>query len=906
MLSIKSLFTTALAAVLSCFASLVLAAAPPPQTADLASLVNPFVGTDSGGDTYPGAVAPFGMIQLSPNWDNNGYYYPETKMHGFVVNLLSGDGGANEGQVLMTATTGPVKVDRASTDYTYDHMHESASAGYYQVLMQPFGINAEMTTLTRTGYARFTFPAGQQRNIILPLSYANNPVSGVHVHFADASRITGDVTSHAFNGDGHITVYFVMEFSKPFDDHGTWSGTTLSDGSGDAAQADVNAPVTGFYGSYLASNKKEEVDVRIGISYVDAQGAMNNLKMEMPVNATFAHYRALSAALWDKELSVIDVQGGTIKHNKVFYTALYHALIAPQIADDEDSRYRGFDDKIHSVDSGHTHYYETFSGWDIYRTEFPLFGIIEPTRAQDMAQSIVDMSNQLGYIDRWPQLNQPTGCMNGDPLTVCLTNIWNAGLHNFDIAVAYQSMWKQSQFGNPHNHIDVYQGQSEEANGITIDSDSSVSTALEYFESFAALGHLAEALGKQDDANFLYGRALQYRDFYNTGSGFLQKRNPNGEWDRSFGGYTEGNQWIYLWFVPEDVQGLVDLMGGPTVFDKRLDQFFSENRYDPTNEPDLQAPLFYDYINRPWKTQHIVAETADKCFTDAPGGLAGGGNDDLGTMSAWYILSQLGIYFVDPGVPYVEVTTPRFPKAILHLTSPNGSKQATFEIDTPNAGGANEYIQSTTLNGNPLTKTWFPEAEILGGGTWQVTVGAQPNQSWASSPFDRPYSLSTGFQHIPNNPNLIQVAPDGRTSAQTWKYSNDKPADNWFKPEFDDSSWKSGPGGFGTEDEGVEPRTSWKTDDIWMRRTFTLAVGFKAPQVVLYHDQSAEVYINGIELGHLDGYTHSYDPVILPPAAQASLHAGQNILAVHVNHPGDGRHFADAGLADITWPDNEK
>jgi predicted alpha-1,2-mannosidase len=873
---------------------------------DLASLVNPFVGTDNGGDTYPGATAPFGMVQLSPNWDNNGYYYPESKMHGFVVNLLSGDGGANEGQVLLTATTGPLRVDRPSTDFSFDHQHESASAGYYQVLMKPWGINAELTALTRAGYARFTFPAGIQRNIILPISYANNPVTSSHVHLVDSSTVTGDVTSDAFYGPGHITIYFVMKFSQPLDDHGTWTDANMSDDSADAAQPDQSSSVIGFYGSYLPSLSPTSIDVRIGISYVDTAGAINNLNAEMPVNGTFEHYRAESKSLWNKELSKIDVEGGSAVHNKIFYTALYHALLAPQVADDDDGRFFGFDNKIHTVDPGHAHYYETFSGWDIYRTEIPLLTIIEPTRVQDMAQSIVDMSTQLGYIDRWPQLNQATDTMNGDPLTICLAHIWNDGLHNFDMPTAYQAMWKQSQFGDPHSHIGVYQGGAEESGGVTLNGDVSVSSALEYDESFTALGHLAESLGKQEDANFLFGRAEQYRDMYNPASRFLQKRNADGRWDGSFGGYTEGNQWIYLWFVPEDVQGLVDLLGGTQNFDKRLDQFFSESRYDPTNEPDLQAPFLYDYVNRPWKTQHIVSETADQCFTNMPGGLAGGGNDDLGTMSSWYILSQLGFYFVDPGMPYVEVATPRFPKAILHLSAPNGGKLSSFEIDTPNAGGTNEYIQSASLNGVPLTKTWFPESTILNGGTWAVTVGAQPNENWASSPYDRPYSLSTGFFHVPSQPNFTTDVPDGRTSAEIWKYTTDQPEDGWYRPSYDDREWKSGASGFGTDDVGVAPRTVWNTDDIWLRRLFSLPAGFRAPEVVFYHDQSGEVYINGILAAQIDGFTHAYDPVALPDDVRATLHVGQNTLAVHVNHPGDGRHYADAGIIELTWPDDEK
>jgi len=892
-----------LAFCLLCGASFRAVASP-----DLTSLVNPFIGTDNWGYTYPGATAPFGMVQLSPLWDRNGYNYPDSKMHGFIVNLMSGC-DANEGQVLMTATTGPVKVDRADTDYTFDHLHERASAGYYQVQMQPWGIDAQLTALTHSGCAKFTFPAGVQKNIILPISYAARQVSVSDVHVVNSSTVTGDVTSEVFYG-GQVKICFVMQFSRPFDHFGTWNGTTLSDGSTDASQPSASSPVIGFYGSYAASSKPESIDVRIGISYVDGQGAINNLRAEMPGNGSFEQYLTRSKALWNKELSIVDVEGGTPVHNTIFYTALYHALLAPQVADDVDGRYLGYDQKVHKVDAGHEHYYETFSGWDIYRSEIPLLSIIEPSRSQDIAQSIVDMSEQLGYIDRWPALNQPISVMNGNPLIICLVHIYNAGLHNFDLNTAYQAMWKQSQFGDPHNHLALGQWQTEEKQGVTLDSDAPVSDALEYDESFAALGHLAEALGKEDDANYLFARAVQYRTMYNPATGYLQRQTQGGQWDQTMTGYTEGNNWIYLWYVPEDIQGLVDLMGGAPNFDSKLDQFFSENRYDPTNEPDIQAPFLYDYINRPWKTQKIVAESADQGYTNTPGGLADGGNDDLGTMSAWYVLSQLGFYFVDPGMPYAEVATPRFPKAILRLSGPYGTKQSTFEIDAPGAGGANEYIQSSTLDGLPLSKPWFPESAITTGGTWSVSVGPQPNESWGSSPFDRPYSLSTGFTHIPIHPDLSPVTPDG-TGA---KYTTNDPSDGWFNVNFDDSSWQTGANQFGNVLDTASTRAPWGiwgNTDIWLRRTFTLAQGFEIPQLFLYENEIGEVYINGILADSSPGdYDHwrgnNYSRINLPEDVVASLRVGQNLLAVHLRSTELSSSFAYAGLVDLSWPDDEK
>jgi predicted alpha-1,2-mannosidase len=617
------------------------------QPDDLASFVNPFIGTANSGNTYPGAVAPFGSVQMTPNWAGNGYYYRDRHMHGFVVNHMSGDGGANEGQVLMTATTGEVKIDRKSTDYAFDHEHESASAGYYEVLMQPWNIKAELTASVHCGFVKFTFPAGQQGNILLPLSYVNNAIISSHVRYIDSQTVEGDVDATSFNGyQLGITVYFVMKFSKPFEKHGTWTNEKISESS-DVANQDDRKTIIGFYGSYSAANKSQEVDVRIGVSYTDLAGARANLAAEMPDN-DFERYYQQIVQDWNKELSVIEAQGGTTEHNRIFYTALYHCLIAPQIFDDVDGRYRGFDDQIHQVPAGHKHFYTTFSGWDIYRSEIPLLALIAPERAQDMAQSLVEEYKQIGYIDRWSQRNRPTAIMNGHPNTICLVHIWNAGLTNFDINTAYEAMFKQSLPGDLRSYLTDYELYDEEKNGLTINPDAAVSTALEHELAFAALGNLAKSLGKPRDAAYLFGRSLQYREMYNPATGFLQRRDAEGRWDTGFGGYTEGNEWIYLWFVPHDLQGLVDLIGGDSIFEKRLDEFFDKKHYDSSNEPDLQSPFLYDYISRPWKTQRIVAKTADAAFTDEPGGLAGGGNDDLGTMSAWYVFTQIGFYPVDP------------------------------------------------------------------------------------------------------------------------------------------------------------------------------------------------------------------------------------------------------------------
>jgi predicted alpha-1,2-mannosidase len=509
-----------------------------------ASFVNPFVGTDRNGDTYPGAQAPFGMVQLNPDVKGQGYYYDQLTMHGFGLTLMSGPGGGNGGTPFFTATTGPVHVDEAHYSYTYDHKNESASAGYYQVMMQPSGINAELTASTRCGLARFTFPAGQQANVLLPISYANVPTYAAKVDRVDDHTLTGQVSSKPFYGPAKpIVIYFAMDFDQPFGDHGSWITDQVSAASDHVEQTKEGERV-GYYVSYPVTPAPRVLTVRIGISYVSVAGAINNLKTEV-ADAKFDTIRAQTVAAWNKELSQIAVEGGTDLHKRIFYTALYHALLFPSIFDDADGNYVGYDDVVRRVPDGHQHVYANYSGWDIYRSEWPLLTLIEPERVADMAQSIVAMYEQLGYIDRWDEANRPTAVMNGDPLTLCLVESYRGGVKNFDIAKAYEAMLKAATPTQTNVHLGPYD-PLEDKGGPFLNADCNVSTAQEYAVSFAALGHLAQDLKKHDDANFLFGRALEYRNFFNPATGFFTPRDASGAWGDADNdhGYCEGNKWI--------------------------------------------------------------------------------------------------------------------------------------------------------------------------------------------------------------------------------------------------------------------------------------------------------------------------------------------------------------------------
>lgn len=742
-----------------------------------AALVNPFIGTADGGNTYPGAVVPFGMASVNPiasKLSIGGYGYNRKLYRGFAMTMMSGTGGLNSGDVLFTATTGPVRVTQHQWEFAFSHRDERAAPGYYRVVMKPWDVKVQLTATTRCGMARFTFPAGIRRNILVPVSLANTPTYASQVRIVDNRELVGYVTSQAFCGvKKWITVYFAMQFSRPFKEHGTWRNQIIERDARAIMESGGQHNI-GAYVSWPAESKPTAIKVRVGISYVSVNGALGNLKAEIP-SWKFSTYRDAALHRWNKALSLIQVRGGSLTHRIIFYTALYHALLMPNIFDDADGRYIGFDDRVHHVPAGHKHIYANFSGWDIYRSEIPLLAILEPRRAADMAQSLVEMYQQQGYIDRWPEANVSTGVMNGNPLTIALISIWNAGIHNFDVKSAWKAMLRQTIVRNPANwcvgqgqgplwHVGSskpsrwhnqapgpYQGVWREQHGAAIAANTNVATAEEYDIAFAALAQFAKEFHRPKLAAYLTQRALGYRTLYNPATGFMQGKTAMGKWRKmtmkrrdqyDFSFYCEGSAWEYLWLVPEDVRGLIRLLGGDKPFSQRLG-FFMEHHYDPTNEPDLEAPWEFDYARCPWLTQKDVAQVADRAFTNTPGGLAGGGNDDCGEMSAWYVLAQLGLYPEFPGRPEFVISTPRFPRITVRLRKPY--KGQYFIINAPGAGGNNMYIQSSTIDGKTLNDPWLPESAITNGGTWNVHVGPQPNKAWGSANQARPWSMSTGL-----------------------------------------------------------------------------------------------------------------------------------------------------------------
>ncbi len=759
---LKSLRGAAFLALISVFLwAAPASAAPNNQTVSVNPLIGTARGPGGGINLFPGATTPFGMVQLSPDTEDHGYgyHYGDTAIQGFSMTHMSGPGCANEGDVFFTATTGPITTRIQDFASPYSHSMETATPGYYQVRLLQWDIDARLSATDRTGIAQFTFPAGQPANILLPLSRTLNYTTAASVHIVGNNKLEGYVQDRVFCGrKATYRVYFVMTFSRPFSSFGTWTGTHYG-GPGAIAANSRSAEQTGHdewtgaYATWPAESHSQTVTAKIAISYVDLAGAQNNMKAEA-AGKDFSTIRADAEAAWNKALSVIDVSGGTNDQRTVFYTALYHSLLMPTIFSDADGRYLGFDAKIHHIAPGHL-VYANYSGWDIYRSEIPLLAMIAPHRMEDMAQSVVLMYQQGGWIGRWPQINVYTNVMAGSPLTVSLATAWLDGLHGFDMKAAWEGMYKDATQAPSPGHPYVGQEGIYWINKLHyVPNDKikygSVSQLQEDAVAYASLYDLAKDLGKTAEAKTLYDRALYYRNNFNPHDRFFRPRNADGKWVPDFNpsvdghGFIEGTGWHYQWLEPSDMAWVVNAMGRD-LFNKRLTEFFNypepgwyAQYYNPYNETDLEAPFEFNFSGRPWETQRVVRRVLNENYTATPDGIPG--NDDCGEMSSWAVLSMMGVYSVDPASLAYELVGPVFPKVVIHLSAPYTGK--TFTIDSAGAAPHAPYIQSAELNNKPQTKNWISFHSISAGGTLHFALGTNPNTTWGAAPDDAPPSLS--------------------------------------------------------------------------------------------------------------------------------------------------------------------
>ena len=714
------------------------------QKTDYTQLVNPFIGTDFTGNTYPGAQAPFGMVQLSPDnglpgWDRiSGYFYPDSTIAGFSHTHLSGTGAGDLYDILFMPVTLPYNETEEGglgIHSKFSHQDEEASAGYYRVKLQDYNIHVELTATPRCGVQRYTFPKAESM-VVLNLKKAMNWdfTMDSQIEVVDSCNIRGYRFSEGWARGQKV--YFATRFSKPF------KSVEL-----DNAEIKLKGEKVGT--SHIArfmfdTEEGEQITVVTALSGVSVEGAVKNLDAEAPHN-DFDQYLAAAKADWNKQLQRIEVKGGNADDQVNFYTALYHSMIAPTIYSDVDGKYYGPDKQVHQADGWVN--YSTFSLWDTFRAAHPLFTYTEPERVGDMVQSFIAFYEQNGRLPVWNFWGSETDMMIGYHAVPVIVDAYLKGIGNFDaekaleacVATAnideYRGIGSYKKNGYiPYNVVDKYNSENW-----------SLSRTLEYAFDDYCIAEMAQKMGKTELANEFYKRSQNYRNVFNPATGFMQPIDDKGVFQPNFNPdeYTahicESNAWHYFWSVQHDIKGLVSLTGGQDKFAAKLDSMFTYipagneelpifstgmiGQYAHGNEPSHHVIYLYNKVRQPWKAQKYAAQVMHDLYFNAPAGLCG--NEDCGQMSAWYVFSAMGFYPVNPVSGEYEIGSPLFPEMRLNLN--NGK---TFTVLAPNVSRENIYIQSVKVNGQPYDKSYITHQQIMDGATIEFVMGNQPGEIW--------------------------------------------------------------------------------------------------------------------------------------------------------------------------------
>jgi predicted alpha-1,2-mannosidase len=784
---------------------------------DPASLVNPLVGTANGGNVFPGATMPFGMVQFSPEATPvnlkrmiaapGGYEYRAKQIRGFSLTNVEGWGCAGaSGDVPFMPITDPV-IESPSKDFRYNyaadftHADEKAEPGSYQVKLGN-GVQVALAAATRMGAATFTFPSDKAARVLVRTSDSEVGSTDAHTQIDRAAgTVTGSVTSGNFCGyigtedrRPYYTLYFVAKFDRPITEMGAWKDEMVMPGAatseGGTGLGPKGFPETGHgSGVWVGFGDGGAVRFRVGISYVSEANARANLEAESTAAATSAaapdyeHVAARARAAWNKQLSQIEIEGGTTKggnqeQRRVFTTALYHATMTPTTYSDINGEYTGMDHKVHHIAAGQSVQYANFSGWDVYRSQFQLLTWLNPRRGSDIAQSLYNQSQQdNGRWDRWTHLSGATHVMNGDPAAPAIADIWAFGGRAFDAHTALKSLVHAadvptkedlSHDGCPVECVGQRPGLDQwlklhyipagaPAWGAAADTLEDVTAE---FSISALAGHLGDTTVQHRFAE----RAQYWKNIWNPQAapdgGYFMNRNPDGTWPkvqddndkapRDFtpsteDGFVEGSAAQYVWMVPFNVAGLFDQMGGPDKAVVRLDHFFYDDKGAPAvtksgplhaeldNEPSIETPWLYDFTNQPWKTQQLVRQVLNTIWKNAPDGIPG--NDDLGEMSSWAVFAMIGFYPEIPGRAELVLGSPLFTSVTVHRA--NGD----VHVIAPAAATNAPYVQSLKVNGKSSSKTWLPESFALKGGTLEFDLGGTPNKSWGTQTEDQPPSF---------------------------------------------------------------------------------------------------------------------------------------------------------------------
>jgi predicted alpha-1,2-mannosidase len=802
------------------------AAPAAPAETDLAALVSPFVGTGratgkvkgapgggDGGNTFPGASLPFGMIAWSPDTSSaftpaldqaGSYVYDDTAIRGFSLTHMSGPGCPAYGSLPFMPVIGPISRSPASSPErywaTFTHAGEQAAPGSYGVGLVSSGIRVELAVTARTGFGRFTFPAVPEATVLVDTgasaaaSIDQGSFDGA-VEIAGENRITGFATGGKFcwNPDRY-TLYFAAEFDRPFAKVGTWSGDEVHPGARAAGGRRAGAFVS------FDATRERAVQVKVGISYVSVENALANLRAESP-GFKLDGVRAAGRAAWNQALGRARVDGGTVTERRIFYTALYHSLLHPNVFSDGGGQYLGFDRRVHQA-RGYTAY-ANFSGWDIYRSQVQLLALLFPREAADMARSLLDAAEAGGAAPRWSSANNETGVMVGDPAAAIIAGIHAFGATSFPAARALARLAQAAD--RPGARSQGYEirpglGAYLDRGYIPLyahDVWGPAATTLEYATADFSVAALAGALGDRATRARFMRRAQSWQRLYDPAVDLIRPRLDSGPfvpdfetdparpvgptadapWDHGQLGFVEGNAWQYTWMVPFNLAGLFRAMGGRDRAVARLDAFFEElnagterPHYYMGNEPQFAAPWAYTFAGAPRKSQETVRRILTTLFTDEPAGLPG--NDDLGATSAWYVWAALGLYPAIPGVGGLVLGAPLFPSARLAV----GGGRRALEITAAGAGAGAPYVEAVTLDRRPHPSTWLPVGKILRGGKLAFTLGAgaAPNvpnapgaakaagarargvPDWGTRPEDAPPSFDEG-----SAPAILFVARSG-------------------------------------------------------------------------------------------------------------------------------------------------
>ncbi len=722
--------------------------------------VDPFIGTAAHGHTYPGAALPFGMVQVSPDngisgWDwCSGYHASDSVIVGFSNLHLSGTGIGDLADILLMPVDRPVDLGftvNSRDDYpyksSYSHQNEEASPGYYQVRLDDNAVEVSLTASSRAGFQKYAFDFGSAPSVILDLAFAINwdRPTNTRIKVVNDTTITGFRMSKGWAKDQRV--FFAIVFSEPLDH---W---VLGSADSKGSQISIHES-NGSRGQFFFKDiNANTLLAKIGLSSASTEGALQNLGYELP-GWDFEAVKSAAADTWDAELSKVIIDTDRPELKTIFYTALYHAFLAPVLHSDLDGSYKGADGESHVADFN---YYSTFSLWDTFRAAHPLYTLVQSARINDFIKSMLGHYEEYGLLPVWALSANETNTMTGYHAIPVMVDAYFKGFRDYDVKLAYEAM-KTSAMQDIRG-VNFYKEYGYIPSDLEVES---VTKNLEYAYDDWCIAQVANDLGKVDDHNYFMKRAASYRLLFDQQTGFMRGKMSDGTWRVPFDpkrsshrvntDYTEGNAWQHSWFVPHDVQGLIDLFGGEELFVSKLDSLFAEDsqikgehvsvdisgligQYAHGNEPSHHIAYLYNYAGQPWKTQHWVREILETQYTAGRDGLCG--NEDCGQMSAWYVFSALGLYPVNPAEGIYVIGSPIVQSATIKV---NDKKH--FKVSAEQVSKTNKFIQEAFLNGQPLDRTYITHSEIMAGGELRFVMGDQPNKEWGTDPAARPPSMS--------------------------------------------------------------------------------------------------------------------------------------------------------------------